>query len=156
MPTQDRHIQQMVRDLHAQTHAQQLLDNFKAIATRADGPIRPFCASIHWLHDFKHRNRFINTHHPIIRPNRQKDKSNSTTLFNSFLLCTLPHYSQDRIINMDETPLPFAPGKWNVISKIGDPTKLCTGTRHIKHSYSYTHTLVKWLAPLPCFIFMCP
>ena len=58
-------------------------------------------------------------------------------LFYSFLLSNLSHYPPDRVINMDETPLPFVPSVWNVISKKGDPTVLNTG----KHkTYTYTNT----------------
>ena len=141
VPTHDRHIQQMARNIHAQTHAQQLLDNSETIATGEKGSIRPVHASIHWLHDFKLRNCLINTHHPIIRPYQQKDKSHSTTLFYSLPRSTLPYYPPHRVINMDKTPLPFAPSKLNVISKIGDPTTLCTGAKYMIHPPTHPHTL---------------
>ena len=128
IPTHDRQIQQMARDIYAQTQTQQLADASKPIATRTDGPIRDFHASNGWVYDFKHRNKIINTHHPVIRPNPPKDKSHSINVCYSFLLSTLPHFPHDMVINMDETPLPFAPSKWNVISKRGDPTTPCTGT----------------------------
>ena len=143
VPTHDRHVQQMARDIHAQAHEQQLLDSNQTVATRSSGPPRSFRASIGWLRDFKHRNDFNITHHPIIRPNRQKDKSESTNLFYSFLMSTLPHYPANRVINMDETPLPFAPGKWNVWSKRGDPTTLCTGT-HTRPCYTRAGCMCIW------------
>ena len=85
------------------------VDNSKPIAARADGPLRSFHASRGWTYDFKKRHNITNTANPIIRPHRQKDKSYSTNLFSHFLLSNRPHYPTDRVINMDETPLPFLP-----------------------------------------------
>ena len=63
-PMHDADISQMARTIHAQHEAQTLVDISKPIATRADGPLRPFKASRQWTYSFKRRHDITNTHHP--------------------------------------------------------------------------------------------
>ena len=84
--THDAQISQMARDMFDLFHAQQLVDNSKPIATRADGPVRSFTASRGWTYSFKRRHNITNTAHPIIRPHRKKRQ----VILHQFILF-LPH-----------------------------------------------------------------